>query len=334
MPKISVIIPVYNVEKTLSQTLESVIFQSFKDIQIICVNDCSTDSSALILDNYAKQDARITIVNNEKNLGLGLSRNVGLQYANGEYIHFLDADDWMEIKAYEILAANTVKNPDVVCFLWNNVNYRNGKIRSEKFLHNTDTSNFLETPQIIDDWGVSVWHRIYRKEFLDEHKILFNDFRCMEDVEFLYKVLIDAEQIKFVNECLLNYRTNNPNSLIGKAAKYYQCIMSTYKEIAVYSEKLPLDKRDLLLANLFNSTLYKLLGSYVSGELTLKELKCCIYEIDVVPFLQEDKSYKWYGMYHEIMNSNPFMLKFRYKLKSYLKNNFYPLYEFLKRKKA
>ena len=97
MPKISVIIPVYNVEKTMRQTLDSVINQTFKDIQIICVNDCSTDSSVQILEEYASKDSCIEIYHNEKNLGLGLTRNHGMEYAKGDYIHFLATGPFLNL---------------------------------------------------------------------------------------------------------------------------------------------------------------------------------------------------------------------------------------------
>ncbi|MBR6099175.1 glycosyltransferase family 2 protein [bacterium] len=332
MPKISVIIPVYNVEKTMRQTLDSVINQTFKDIQIICVNDCSTDSSVQILEEYASKDSCIEIYHNEKNLGLGLTRNHGMEYAKGDYIHFLDADDWLEKDAYEILIAKTADSPDVINFLWNNVNSQNGKIRKEKFKHNIKgCTNLSQNPEITDDWGVSVWHRIYRREFLNKYNLIFNDYRCMEDVEFLYKVLADAEKIEFVDKRLLNYRTNNPNSLIGKFAKYYQCVIDSYNTIYEYSKKLSPESRDIILAKLYNSVLYKLLGSFCAGVLSIDDLKKYVLSVDYSVFLNDKKTYKWYGFYSEIMNCCGFMIKFRYNLKLFLKNNLYAVYETLRR---
>ena len=107
--KISVIIPVYNVEKYLRQCLDSVINQTYKDLEIICVEDCSTDNSPQILQEYAQKDERIKILYNEKNSKLGPTRNNGLKVATGEYIHFLDSDDWLEPDAYEILVNHLSK---------------------------------------------------------------------------------------------------------------------------------------------------------------------------------------------------------------------------------
>ena len=103
MVKVSIIIPVYNVEKYLEDCLKSVINQSLKDIEIICVNDGSTDRSFDILNKYAVMDNRITVINNSKNYGLSYSRNQGIQYSHGEYIYFLDSDDMITQEAMEEL---------------------------------------------------------------------------------------------------------------------------------------------------------------------------------------------------------------------------------------
>ena len=99
MPKISVIVPVYNVEKYLKECLDSIINQTFKDIEIICVNNGSTDSSCEILNEYAKNDNRIKIINSE-NIGVGNARNLGLQAVTGEYISFVDSDDFLNTDTY------------------------------------------------------------------------------------------------------------------------------------------------------------------------------------------------------------------------------------------
>ena len=96
MPKISVIIPVYNTEKYLEQCLESVINQTYKDLEIICVNDASTDNSFDVINEYSKKDSRIKYINFETNKGVSAARNVGLEAATGDYICFIDSDDWIE----------------------------------------------------------------------------------------------------------------------------------------------------------------------------------------------------------------------------------------------
>ncbi len=103
MPKVSIIIPVYNVEPYLRKALDSVVNQTLRDIEIICINDCSPDNSLAILEEYAQRDSRIKIINQETNQGQGVARNLGIDMATGEYLTFLDPDDWLELNACELL---------------------------------------------------------------------------------------------------------------------------------------------------------------------------------------------------------------------------------------
>lgn len=327
MPKISVIIPVYNVEKYLRQCLDSVINQTYKDIEIICVNDASIDSSAEILKEY---EDKIIIVNNEINLGLGLTRNHGMKYATGEYIHFLDSDDWLELDAYEKLSQNILNSPDVVYFLWNNIDIRNNKKIPQKQID----FNIYDKVQIIEKTGINAWHGIFKRNFLFENSLIFNDYPCMEDIEFTYKVLMSTEKIEFINEQLLNYRINNPNSLIGKFYKYYYCAINSYNTIYEYSKILPFEKREKILSILLNSVMYRVLGGFVMNELDYNGLKNFAASIDLGVFQKNIHEYKWYGMYNDILNSNKFMIKLKYKLKQVLKDDFYSIYEILKGLKA
>ncbi|MFK0508330.1 glycosyltransferase family 2 protein [Campylobacter jejuni] len=111
MPKISIIMPTFNVEKYIARAIESCVNQSFKDIEIIIVDDCGSDKSINIAKEYAKKDERIKIIHNEKNLGTFAARNNGVKHSNGEYLMFLDPDDYLELDACEklILLIHTYK---------------------------------------------------------------------------------------------------------------------------------------------------------------------------------------------------------------------------------
>lgn len=117
MPKISVIIPVYNVENYLRECLDSIINQTFKDIEIICVDDCSTDNSLDILNEYAQKDNRIKVFEQKENSGQGAARNFGISIAQGEYITFVDPDDYIESTMYEKMynQAKTLNSEIVMC---------------------------------------------------------------------------------------------------------------------------------------------------------------------------------------------------------------------------
>ena len=130
-PKISIIIPMYNVEKYLKQSLDSAINQTLKDIEIIIIDDCSTDNSLALAQDYAKNDKRIVVLSQEFNQGQGIARNKALDIASGEYIMFLDPDDWFEIdaceKAYNQISTN---NNEIVFFnlySWKERNVKLGK---------------------------------------------------------------------------------------------------------------------------------------------------------------------------------------------------------------
>jgi len=149
VPKISVIIPIYNSEKYLKKCLDSVIKQTLKDIEIICIDDGSTDNSKEILREYAKKDKRIVILE-QKNKYAGIARNNGIKIAKGEYIHFLDSDDWLRSKnAYKYLYKQMVKkNVDVIFFQFAKVDMNTGEVRENARVleKNNQISNIYEKP--------------------------------------------------------------------------------------------------------------------------------------------------------------------------------------------
>lgn len=217
VPKVSVIIPVYNVEKYLDECLDSVINQTEKDIEIICVEDCSTDSSLEILQEYAKKDERIVILRNEVNLGLSITRNKGLDIARGEYILFVDSDDFIELTLIEttLKYANGV---DIVCFNFRECN--SDKIGS--FTHNYAFENkvysneeYFETATATYSITVITCNKLYRREFLRENNVEFAPGLLYEDVLFYFYCILNAKQISCIDDMLYVYRAR-PNSITTK----------------------------------------------------------------------------------------------------------------------
>lgn len=139
MPKISIIVAVYNEEKYLRQCLDSLIHQSLKDIEIICIDDASEDSSPDILQEYASKDSRIHLLKNEKNIGQAKSRNRGIDIATGEYICYLDGDDWFNLDSLQIILSTFAIHPEADCVLFNLVK----KTTQEPTQNLEDTSNSL-----------------------------------------------------------------------------------------------------------------------------------------------------------------------------------------------
>lgn len=220
-PKVSIILPVYNVAPYLRQSLDSVIAQTLKDIEIICVDDGSTDESGKILDEYKEKDKRIKVIH-KKNAGTGAARNDGLKVATGECIGFVDPDDWILPNMYERLY-NILqdKNLDIVMFTPDVFNDQTQK--HEGFLYFQD-SNF---PKILDDkifnkddispfsYPMCVWNKLYRKKLFDENNIDFAEGLDFEDHKVIFKSLFTAKRIYFIREKLYVYRHSRQGSILS-----------------------------------------------------------------------------------------------------------------------
>lgn len=233
MVKISIIIPIYNVEKYLRECLDSLINQTFKDIEIICINDGSTDSSLSILEDYAQKDNRIILINQE-NQGQGVARNNGIDISKGEYIAFVDPDDFIELDAFQILYDYTKTNADVIQFDWY-AKMENGECHKNTFFSEfmkKSGFNFLPVAEFdlsdfsklnFYDFGYAVWHRIYSANFIKNNNIRFAPYRQCEDMIFTLKALILANKILYLNKYLYNYRILK-NSCSNMASDGNLCI--------------------------------------------------------------------------------------------------------------
>ena len=220
-PEISVVIPIFNVEKYLEECLNSVIHQSFEDIEIICINDGSTDNSLNILRKYEKKDNRIRIIN-QKNVGAGGARYIGLSLSKGRYVYFMDSDDFLELNALELLYDNAVSNnSDVVIF---NFARYDPILKSKICLHGFDletvfgdvdfnnfTFDYHDVKRYVLNTSFAPWAKLYKREFLDS----YDDFYFLkdinyEDVPFHVQVMLRAK-LSFCPYFLYNYRVYNKN---------------------------------------------------------------------------------------------------------------------------
>ena len=212
MVKISVILPVYNAEEYLEECLESIANQSFKDIEIICVNDGSTDASLDVLEKRQKHDSRISIITLE-NKGAGAARNVGLEHASGDYIYFMDSDDYLELTAFEELfeLANN-KNVDFVLFKINNF-YEDTKQTLDDDYYNMpylksevkeETFNYEDIPEIALDLCVCPPGCLFSHEFIKD--LRFPEGLLFEDNVFFTHAIFKADRIYFHDKFLYNRR--------------------------------------------------------------------------------------------------------------------------------
>lgn len=193
--KISLIIPVYNVEKYLAECLDSCINQTLRDIEIICVNDCSTDTSAIILKEYAEKDCRVRIVSHEKNKGLGAARNTGIANATGEYVWFIDSDDFIDLISCQILYDTAHQHDvDILCFEGINfydVGNDDGNHFDKKYFEsgyftdwqkNKNINPKINGNDLLGNFPVSACMYISKREFLKEFS--FRESCYFEDTDF------------------------------------------------------------------------------------------------------------------------------------------------------
>jgi glycosyltransferase involved in cell wall biosynthesis len=210
-PKISIIIPVYNTDKYLDKCLESVTAQTLKEIEIICVNDGSTDNSLEILKKYAKQDSRFIIID-QNDSGAGAARNVGLDKAQGEYLAFLDSDDFFELDMLEKMYKKA-KNDDADILLCDYFAYNNKtKKRERRFInaHLLKNLKIFSSKDMPDDIflvaGTENWSRLYKKSFILDNKIRFQNLKTCNDVYFALLSLALAQKIVYIDQPFVNYR--------------------------------------------------------------------------------------------------------------------------------
>lgn len=216
MATISVILPVFNCEKYVSQAIESVLDQTFTDFELIIVNDGSTDATGNIINEFS--DSRIKIIN-QSNQGPGAARNNALKIANGKYIMFLDSDDWYHERALEISYDEITKhNADLTFFQM--INYNDGEIyENDWFDLKTFDESFenrafspKETPGSIFDLSVGVCQKIYDADFLRRIDAKFPEGIFFEDMPFFYYVYLKAERVSIIKKHLY-YRRKHDESI-------------------------------------------------------------------------------------------------------------------------
>lgn len=207
MKKISVVIPVYNVEKYLSECLDSVINQTYKNLQIILVDDGSTDFSGKICDVYAEKDNRITVVH-QKNAGAGAAKNTGLELIDGEYFSIIDSDDYIELDMYEKMVNSLEKyNADIVQCLFRNVYVDDSFDRKYKIKGNypkvLTSKIFLK--EYLYDWKYAIFaNKVFKSSLLKD--IRFPVGRKIDDEFFTYKLVCNAKKVVNIDNILYNYR--------------------------------------------------------------------------------------------------------------------------------
>ena len=224
MPKLSIIIPVYNVEKYLPKCLESILKQPFKDLEVICVNDGSTDGSLDVLQKIKKNDDRVVIID-KKNEGSGIARNIGLSTAQGEYVYFIDSDDWLEDDVLaRIIAKADELQTDILVF--GGLSYYNGKGQNGAYSKNKLPKKYFgkvvsakDIKKDIFKFPSTAWTKLYRRSFLIKNEIKFQNIRAGQDQLPFFHSMITTDRIAILPENIYCYQKNREGSVTSVKKK-------------------------------------------------------------------------------------------------------------------
>lgn len=232
---ISVIVPVYNIEKYLPRCIDSILNQTYEKWEAIFINDGSTDNSLKILEEYKKRDERIKIID-KKNAGSGAARNDGIESSKGEYIAFLDSDDWYEKNFLEKLYNNLIENNSdvVMCnpkMTYDNIS-KNKKINTY-FFKNIELNKNPE--EILGILAMPVvWNKLYKKEIIIKNEIKFPNYSFCEDVEFLYKIFLYVDKVSKIEDDLYNYYQREDSVTKKIKEEYIEQLYQVLKNIENY----------------------------------------------------------------------------------------------------
>lgn len=227
--KVSVIVPVYNSEKYLRDCLDSLVNQTLKDIEIIVVDDASTDKSMEIIMEYKnKYPSMIKVFQNEQNKGQGASRNVGISLATGEYIGFLDSDDYVAPTMFEEMYIATKKyaNPDIVSTRLTFVKDNGFLGKTFEPYSNESCYRPLKNPELVLDESPSVCNKIFKRDSLSSE---FLESCMWEDVAFTYANLFNANEVVHLNNMGYYYRKSATSGVSAKGFKYNPNLLDTFK---------------------------------------------------------------------------------------------------------
>jgi polysaccharide biosynthesis protein PslF len=240
-PLISVIVAVYNVEKYLGQCLDSLVNQTLTNIEIIVVNDASTDNSAEIINSYKSSYLNLRVINCEFNKGLASVRNIGLRAANGRYIAFADGDDWVDIRMCEVLYQRAsddnadVLIADATVFFEDSKSFRplfdqhirqalDPRLRTMPFELRSEPRVLLLEPV--------AWTKLYKRSFLQKHALQFEEgMNSYEDICFHFSVLVKATRISLLDDVLFYYRQNRPGQISGRISRKIFEVFAVFQKI-------------------------------------------------------------------------------------------------------
>ena len=244
MVKVSVIIPVYNAEEFLPKCMESLVRQTEQEIEIICVDDGSTDKSHEILQEYSKKHTKVKVIL-KKNSGAAAARNHGIELARGEYLLFLDSDDYFESDLVQVAYEKAKEQElDILVFQASEFNHNTGE---EKISNRFIEKKYLPEPPVFSATDVSdyifnitspcPWNKLFKRSFIMENNIRFQNLKRANDVFFVYTAMAKAKRISTIENSLVHYRINNTGSLQANNSLspllFYEAFKAVKEELIV-----------------------------------------------------------------------------------------------------
>lgn len=296
MPEVSIIVPVYNVEKYLPKCLDSLVNQTFKDIEILCVNDGSPDNSLEILNSYAEKDSRVKVISKE-NGGLFSARHEGMKYINGKYVIFVDSDDWVSENLVEkCISAAGSDNSDIVVFGAFSVREKNGKISCKRGGYDFSKFRSLANDGLnikdIFKFPPTAWSKMYRSDFLKENNIKFQEIKNGEDQLFFIHSMLLAKKITAVDENLYYYIKSRAGAITAVSKKISLSPVMNFYAIENLLKTIDIDEdcKKFILDKYFNKTL----SWYAKAD---EKIEDEFYNaiLDLQKYLKENYPKYWWG---------------------------------------
>ena len=235
MAKVSIIVPVYNSEKYINRCLFSLVNQTLEDIEIIVINDGSRDSSKEKIKHFVEKNPSKIKYYEKENGGLSSSRNFGMRYATGEYIAFLDSDDYVELNMYQVMYEEA-KNTDadmVECdFIWEYEEYK----KYDKRRNYKSIKDMMKKPRVV------AWNKLYKRDVLIDNDIKFPEGLIYEDLEFYFKLLPHLRKISYIGKYFVHYVqredsiSNSQGENVNDIFEILNNIVEYYKKIGLYDK--------------------------------------------------------------------------------------------------
>jgi glycosyltransferase involved in cell wall biosynthesis len=318
----SIIIPVYNTEDYLSQCLDSVVNQTYREIEIIIINDGSTDNSKEIIDEYSRKDSRIIVIN-QLNKGLSAARNAGLNIATSEYILFVDSVEYIALDTCEKISIELSIFPyDCIIFgryrFWGKGKKIIDTVTCKKDIYISGDS-YISDAAIYGKFYAACWNKIYKKELIQKYNIRFIEGILHEDLAFVFQYLFYSSEIKIYDIPLYYYRFKRKNSIVNTLKEQDKDIFCTIETLEKFLNEI--NRLDVVDSFYF----MKLIYGWVSMVICVKYPSRLPFSSGANKFVKEvlydERFYKYVSYFAYDQKQH-----LKYKITAWLSLNAYPLY--------